>query len=1069
MQQEALLRALAANPQDMQAKLGLIDRMVKRGEIDEAIKEYRAIVKTVPRASLLLIQQLIAWNMRRPPAQRDWNEVDRTIEFARKNFPESVEPSILHAESLMARELRAEAREVLEKARAKFPKSVAIRCAQAEGLTAQKRFDEAGSVLEQAEKDLGDSVDLRLQRARLSIAKGGPEAVASLDGLSKNIEPFSKADRRKLLTGLAIEFVRLQLPENAVGLWSRLAEFEPNDIDLRLNLLDLAFQTSASREIEKAIKEIEQIEGSGGSLGPMCRVQYLIWQAERAFEKAPQEAQRLRAEARSLLSELVVRRPDWSAVPVALAHLEEQELRQARQTSGQESRPSGLSDREIQAKEESIVRSYRRAIDLGQRSSAIIRETVKLLFKLKRGSEAIDLINSIPVAPQLASDLGRQALSFAVENRDFERAEEIARKAIIAKPGDFQERIWLVQILLARGRQTDAERVMRAAVELSKSDPDRWIVLVQFLALTKQLDKAATVIKDAEAILPESQAPLALAQCCGLLGRAYEGNDEAQKIHWYALAKRWYEKALADHPGDLAIARRLTDFFVQTRQMSEVETHLEAILKQSSNSQSTETKAWARRTLAVALASSTDPDRVRRALAVLEPKGPAGATLQDPDDLRALARVLDAQRNLNDRKRAIEITESLITKNLASPDDRFFLARLEESSGNWPRALEIYRDLNIRTKNSRDLESLNRRSIYLGQFGRSLLRNHKSDDEQDLIEAQELVDEIALRQPDSLDTLSLKVDVCLARKRVDKAVDLIKITANRPNLTPIALKTLAALAEKLDLYDLADQLFRQYSDLPNTPDGSMSLAMFLGRRGRIKEALDRFEPFWAQAKDPEAVASACVQVMSASNDPPDPAQVDRVAVCLEQALQRKKDSTFLLLTLANYREQQKRYDDAKALYRLVVEKLSQATQKIAGNSVTPYNQNTMLAMSFNNLAWLIALKDGQGKEALEYINQAIKLMGPQPDFLDTRGVIYLILKQTDNAVLELENAVKRAPSASKMFHLAQAYYQANNKEKAKQVLKDATAKGLDSVRVGPGALHALELPAYQRLLTELGM
>ena len=31
MQREALLRALTANPQDVQAKLGLIDRMVKEG------------------------------------------------------------------------------------------------------------------------------------------------------------------------------------------------------------------------------------------------------------------------------------------------------------------------------------------------------------------------------------------------------------------------------------------------------------------------------------------------------------------------------------------------------------------------------------------------------------------------------------------------------------------------------------------------------------------------------------------------------------------------------------------------------------------------------------------------------------------------------------------------------------------------------------------------------------------------------------------------------------------------------------------------------------------------------
>ena len=70
-------------------------------------------------------------------------------------------------------------------------------------------------------------------------------------------------------------------------------------------------------------------------------------------------------------------------------------------------------------------------------------------------------------------------------------------------------------------------------------------------------------------------------------------------------------------------------------------------------------------------------------------------------------------------------------------------------------------------------------------------------------------------------------------------------------------------------------------------------------------------------------------------------------------------------------------------------------------------------------------------------------MGPQPDFLDTRGVIHLGLNQTKEAITDLEAAAKTAPSPSKLFHLAQAYYQINDKEKAKQFLREAKAKGLD--------------------------
>ena len=119
------------------------------------------------------------------------------------------------------------------------------------------------------------------------------------------------------------------------------------------------------------------------------------------------------------------------------------------------------------------------------------------------------------------------------------------------------------------------------------------------------------------------QAPLALAQCCELVGKAYEGIDEDKKKQWYAQAKGWYEKAQAAHPDDLSIARRLTDFFLQTKQIAEVEAQLDAILKRGARPQNAETVAWARRTLALTLASSTDLQRVREALSILEPAGQA--------------------------------------------------------------------------------------------------------------------------------------------------------------------------------------------------------------------------------------------------------------------------------------------------------------------------------------------------------------------------------------------------------------------------------------------------------------
>ena len=88
------------------------------------------------------------------------------------------------------------------------------------------------------------------------------------------------------------------------------------------------------------------------------------------------------------------------------------------------------------------------------------------------------------------------------------------------------------------------------------------------------------------------------------------------------------------------------------------------------------------------------------------------------------------------------------------------------------------------------------------------------------------------------------------------------------------------------------------------------------------------------------------------------------------------------------------------------------------------------------------------------IDNAIKLVGASPDYLDTRGVIYLSLKQTQDAIKDLQSAVEADPSPAKLFHLAQAYLQANDKEKAKQYWKDAREKKLDQL----GTTRVVSIP-----------
>ncbi len=570
--------------------------MVKQGELDKAIAEYRSLVKRAPTVGLVLAQLLIKRNLQKPALQRDWSEVNGLLADAEKSMPDSVDLSLVRVDFELAQDKPARARAVLEQARSRFPKSITVRCAQANLMGRQKQFDQANRLLDEARKELGDTVELRLQQARLAVAQGGPQAAARLSDLSEKLESFSKADRRNLLGRLGAVLIWQRDLAGASRLWSRLAEQDTHDLDLRLKLFDLALQLGDQPQIEKWIKQIQEIEGEEGQASTMCQVQYLTWQADRAIAKDPAEALPLRSRARLLLNSLEPRRPDLSVIPLAFANLEQQELRQP-----------GLPAAEIKAKEQTILDFYLRAIDLGQRGSPLVRDTVRLLCKHQRVNEVLDLIKRIPIESRLASDLERLAIDFAFDNRDFERAESLARKAVAAKPADLPERILLVRILLYQGRETEAEAEIREAVALSKSDPDRWTTLVEFLIQINQPKAAVQAIKEAEAALPPLDAPLALAHCYALLGRFYQGKDDGEKNKWNAQATGWYAKAHADRPDDLAVARAAAGFFIKTGQTAELEAQMEAILKRGSKT----TSAWARRTLALLLASSKDVDRVR--------------------------------------------------------------------------------------------------------------------------------------------------------------------------------------------------------------------------------------------------------------------------------------------------------------------------------------------------------------------------------------------------------------------------------------------------------------------------
>ena len=197
---------------------------------------------------------------------------------------------------------------------------------------------------------------------------------------------------------------------------------------------------------------------------------------------------------------------------------------------------------------------------------------------------------------------------------------------------------------------------------------------------------------------------------------------------------------------------------------------------------------------------------------------------------------------------------------------------------------------------------------------------------------------------------------------------------------------------------------------------------------------------------PVLASDVVLQAMAASS--PTPAQLDRTAEVLEAIRQKAPDEAGLLFQLANLRTFQQRYDEAERFYRQSLER-------------APENDGP-----WNNLAWLLALREpSKADEAIKLANDAVDRFGFTPELRDTRAVVNLKLGKPLDAIRDLEPLAVNPARARPiwLFHLAQAYLDSGQADKARATFAQAVKGGLTD-----GDIQPLEKPAYDRVKKAVG-
>lgn len=717
----------------------------------------------------------------------------------------------------------------------------------------------------------------------------------------------------------------------------------------------------------------ETIRRIEGKDGPLA----LYAQAARIVRFAQADQRALLDEAAKLLQQARVIRPRWAPLALLEASLAER-----------------LGQPTL------AIRHYRRAIEAGERHPDVIRRLVSLLQRHHHHDEAHALLVSLREQRALPPEFDRLTVETALLCRvPADAVLDLAERSVSTQSDDPHDQVWLGQIYAATDRLAQAERAFRRAVDLAPRDPAMHLHLILFLARSNQATAALTQLRQAEQRLPAEQVPLVHA-----LG--YEALGQLE------LAEQAF-RAVVANTRETRSLQMFAEFCLRHGRFAQIE----PILRTLATTEDVTVACWARRQLALVCVQTPTAARYDEALRLIHRN--LLIQLDQHEDLQVKARIL-ATRPAG-RDQAIQLLEQLIAHGPASSEDQFLLARLYETTQQWSKARERYLDL----LTADALVS----PVHLAHFVSALIERNALD------EASRWLGRLEKLQPRDWCTVQFKARLLHLREQTQSAVELLNEYDLSTNNEQIG-RQIAALLDQLGQPSASETILRRWYERGHTAQRLVSLAMQVGKLGRLNEALDLCERV-DSAASAEAGAVAVLAVLR--HPAATQQQFDRGQRWLETWLSQQPQSLPLLLGLAELHSLRGRHEQAQQVYQRVILR-------------DPHN-----LAALNNWACQLVLR-GRHSEAMPLVSRAIASHGELPALIETRGLIHLEAGRLEAAVSDFEQAIAAEPTATRYFHLARGHLARRERAAARQALERAAQLGLT-----PHDLHPLERVHFERL------
>jgi tetratricopeptide (TPR) repeat protein len=970
-----------------------------------------------------------AEEMKKPKAERNWKRLEDILATIGKERDwDELNTNVKMAQvKIMAEDYEA-ARKLLVAAQEIAPKNVIVRrmLIQVVQLDPKLGPDRALELYDRTVKEFGDSPTMRIIKADIIIAKHGGQAnkeemKVELAELFAGIDDWTPQQKGELWSNMAGKYLALSMNAEARQYLTLAADALPHQLPIPILMFQLALEANDDAAMKDAQERIVKIVGSNSDSA------WLYTEARRrlALIRRGQLDQAALPEIRILVNRALEQRPEWHELHILNGELEAQAGNLAK-----------------------AIEHLDRAQELGRPAAMYTAQHIKLLWLAKRVQQAGELLERIPEAQRFAL-LGQLYPQILFSTNRVEEALAQTKAVVDANPENAQA-CYLYSQLLAqsslapkltddqrKAALADAIKQMRRAVELQPEFPEAWLMLISYYAQINDIEQAQSVLREAQLALSGDNLQVFLAKGYETLRRGFD-------------AETMYRAVYEAKPDDIARTQQLAAFYLgnvyQLPDRNIKATPLiNKILRAGADKKlqpSDPTLLWARRHGAKMLAETGDYQNLLKAEKLLASNSQDGELTVE--DKLAMAEILANRPEPLSRKKAIELLEEVAEIQPLGERAEIVLGELYYATNqdDWSKYSR-----QMQKAIARFPDSLLPRAAYV----KNLL---KRNDKQSLDEATKHVTRMRQINPKYVGTFEYTVRLAdklgkqeAARAELLRAVpDMSQTKALAP--TDVQMLTLLAnLLVELDDLDSAEKIYRNMAAID--PNQILAYANFLGMHRGVDQCFAKLNEVYAPERIPALLQVALTVVRKQRENVGDKFD-GQMQTWLDTGLRENPDSIPLLMDQADFYDLKKRYKESAEVYRKLLDR-----KDLVG---------IRRAVVLNNFAFLLALDSSatQDADALKLVNQAVDIMGPNSDILDTRAVVYMSRKDYQRAIEDLELAVTDSPTASKYFHLAQAHLLAGQNRAAVEAWEKAESLGLNH-----DAINLMEIPLFDQLKAKI--